>query len=127
MDDESQKKKMGDKIYRIRKMAGLSQEEFAEKIGVTRQTVSNWELGEKLPRSDKIKKICDFMEIKYEEFIEDSDEEKLGKKICESKKRKLEEKELKKAREKRDKLFFTAIMISLLSCVFINLMIYFKI
>ena len=36
---------LADKIITLRKKAGWSQEELAEKVYVTRQTVSNWETG----------------------------------------------------------------------------------
>ena len=37
---------LGNNIQTLRKKKGLSQEKLAEKINVTRQTISNWELGE---------------------------------------------------------------------------------
>ena len=40
---------LGKKILELRKKKGLSQEELGEKINVTRQTISNWELGETSP------------------------------------------------------------------------------
>ena len=36
---------LGDSIINIRKQNNLTQEEFAEKLGVTRQAVSRWEMG----------------------------------------------------------------------------------
>ena len=39
----------GNKIMKLRKQLGLSQEELAEKLGVARQTISKWELGETAP------------------------------------------------------------------------------
>lgn len=36
---------LGNNIQTLRKRKGLSQEKLAEKINVTRQTISNWELG----------------------------------------------------------------------------------
>ena len=35
---------IGEKIFKLRKDQKLSQEQLAEKVGVTRQTISNWEL-----------------------------------------------------------------------------------
>ena len=42
---------LGNKILEYRKRNGLSQEQLADKINVTRQTISNWELGETQPNS----------------------------------------------------------------------------
>ncbi len=36
--------KLGEKILKLRKTNGLTQEELAEKVDVSRQTISNWEL-----------------------------------------------------------------------------------
>ena len=45
---------LGDNIYKLRKEKGLSQEKLAEKINVTRQTISNWELGETSPNPEQL-------------------------------------------------------------------------
>ena len=42
------------KLQELRKAAGLSQEELAEKLGVSRQSVSKWELGQAYPETEKI-------------------------------------------------------------------------
>ena len=42
-------------IYELRRKNGLSQEELAEKIFVTRQAVSRWETGETIPNIDTLK------------------------------------------------------------------------
>ena len=46
--------KLHDKIYRHRKQLGLSQEELAERLGVSRQAVSKWELGSSLPELETV-------------------------------------------------------------------------
>lgn len=46
--------KFGDKLIRLRKKNGLSQEELAEKLGVSRQSVSKWESNNTYPETDKI-------------------------------------------------------------------------
>ena len=40
---------LGKQVYELRKKANLSQEQLAEKVGVSRQTISKWELGETVP------------------------------------------------------------------------------
>ncbi len=45
---------ISEKILKLRKDKGLSQEAFAEALGVSRQSVSKWESGDVLPDSDKI-------------------------------------------------------------------------
>ncbi len=45
---------LGNNIYNLRKEKGLSQEKLAEKIKVTRQTISNWELGETAPNPGQL-------------------------------------------------------------------------
>ena len=46
---------LGKQIYELRKKANLSQEQLAEKVGVSRQTISKWELGETAPDLSKHK------------------------------------------------------------------------
>lgn len=43
-----------EKIYQLRKSRGMSQEELAEKVGVTRQAVSKWEMGTSVPELDTL-------------------------------------------------------------------------
>lgn len=45
---------LANKIYELRKAAGLSQEQLAEQLDVSRQSVSKWEAGQALPEIDKI-------------------------------------------------------------------------
>ena len=40
---------LGDNLYKARKKSGMSQEEVAEQLGVSRQTISKWELDETIP------------------------------------------------------------------------------
>ena len=45
---------LADKIIKLRKKNGMSQEELAEKINVSRQSVSKWEGAQSIPDLDKI-------------------------------------------------------------------------
>lgn len=44
----------GEKIYQLRKKVGISQEELAQQVGVSRQAISKWERDEAIPDADKI-------------------------------------------------------------------------
>ena len=46
---------LGEKIYNLRKKQNLSQEQLSELINVTRQTISNWELGNSSPNPEQLK------------------------------------------------------------------------
>ena len=74
--------KINEKIYSLRKQAGLSQEELADKLNVSRQTVSKWELGDSTPDFDKIVPLCNIFGITTEELLRDK---KLDKDIDEDK------------------------------------------
>jgi len=43
-----------EKLFELRKVKGLSQEELAEKVDVSRQTVSKWEMGQSTPEMEKL-------------------------------------------------------------------------
>lgn len=60
---------LGQRILELRKMKGLSQEEVADKLDVTRQTVSKWETDQSTPDLDKIIPICDLFEISSDELL----------------------------------------------------------
>lgn len=60
---------IGQKIQHCRKRLGLSQGELAEKIDVSRQTVSKWELDETLPDTGNILKLCTLFELQTEQLL----------------------------------------------------------
>ncbi len=55
--------KIADRIQRLRKMKGISQEELAEKMGVSRQAVSKWESEQSIPDLDKIIVMSEYFEV----------------------------------------------------------------
>lgn len=61
---------LGNKINDIRKASGLTQEEFAQKLFVTRQAVSRWENGETTPTLDTLKTICGLFKTDANAFFE---------------------------------------------------------
>lgn len=63
--------KFGDKLLGLRKKNGLSQEELAEKLGVSRQSVSKWESNNAYPETDKIVQICNLFSCTMDDLIND--------------------------------------------------------
>lgn len=61
---------VGNRIYELRKNEKLSQEKLAEKIGVTRQTISNWELNESSPDLKQAKELSSVFNISLDELVE---------------------------------------------------------
>ena len=59
---------IGKKIIDLRKKNGLSQEELAEKVGVARQTISKWELGETSPDLKQAKELSKIFNISLDEL-----------------------------------------------------------
>lgn len=61
--------KFGDNLRTIRKAKKISQEELAEKIGVSRQSVSKWECAEAYPEMDNILKLCKIFHCKINDLV----------------------------------------------------------
>ena len=64
--------KLHEKIFNQRKLKGLSQEELAEKVGVSRQAVSKWETGEAQPEITKLKALADVFGVTTDFLLDDS-------------------------------------------------------
>ena len=67
--------KLGAKIAEKRKSLGMTQIEFAEKMCVTRQTVSRWEAGTAMPDIDKIGEIADSLGVSCDYLLKDEADE----------------------------------------------------
>lgn len=60
----------GNNLQYLRRMhGGMTQEKLAERMGVSRQTVSKWESDESLPEISKLIELCDFFSCKLDELI----------------------------------------------------------
>lgn len=66
---------LADKIINLRKKNGWSQEELAEKLGVTRQSVSKYESAQSIPDLDKILKLSEIFGVTTDYLIKDELEE----------------------------------------------------
>ena len=63
--------KFEEKLIKLRKEKLLSQEELGEKLDVTRQTISKWELGQSKPDMDKMKDMSNLFGVSLEELTND--------------------------------------------------------
>ena len=64
--------KLSENLKRIRKDNNLSQEQLAEKLGVSRQAVSKWESGQSYPEMDKVLLICKLFNYNLDELMNEN-------------------------------------------------------
>ena len=77
---------LGEKIYRLRTDRNLTQEQLAEKLGVTRQSISKWEGDLVKPEIEKLKAMAKLFEVSLDDLISDeaSDDKDKEKTMAES-------------------------------------------
>ncbi len=78
--------KLGEKILKLRKKQGLSQEQLGEMIDVTRQTISNWELGETNPNPEQLKKLSQVLNVSIDELLDNDLKEMVFDKVTNTEK-----------------------------------------
>lgn len=61
---------LGNSLFQARKKSGLSQEDVAEKLGVSRQTVSKWETDETIPDIRQSKRMAVLYNVSLDELID---------------------------------------------------------
>ncbi len=61
----------GEKIMRLRSQAGISQEQLADALSVSRQSVSKWEMDQAEPRMKKLLQLCDMFKISADDLLRD--------------------------------------------------------
>ncbi len=65
---------LGNKISALRSAAQISQEDLAEKLGVSRQSVSKWEMDQAIPQIDKVLLLCELFSVSCDALLrEDAD------------------------------------------------------
>ncbi len=62
---------IGEKILKFRTAANISQEQLAEKISVSRQSISKWEMGQALPQIDNVLQLCELFGVSTDELLQD--------------------------------------------------------
>lgn len=107
---------LGERLFELRKAKSLTQDEVAEKLNVTRQTVSKWETNQSTPDFDKIVPISELFEIGIEELLTGKVKEEKQEKKEEIKEKVPTKQEVK---EKSAKVVSGSIFIYILSVAFI--------
>ena len=64
-----------EKLIKLRKERGLSQEELGAAVGVSRQTISKWELAQSYPDFQKLVLLSDYFKISLDTLVKDIDVE----------------------------------------------------
>ena len=67
-----------EKIYALRKRSGLSQEQLAEELKVSRQAISKWESGQSVPESDKLVAVSRYFNVSLDFLMKDEEERDPG-------------------------------------------------
>nr|WP_042274563.1 helix-turn-helix transcriptional regulator [[Clostridium] dakarense] len=63
---------LGERLLDLRKKSGLSQEEVAEKLNVSRQTVSKWETDQTVPELTKAKLLSQLYNVSYDYLVSEN-------------------------------------------------------
>lgn len=64
--------KLHEKLYHLRKQKGLTQAELAEQLEVSRQSVSNWEVGTVVPSTKRLKDLSHLYEVPLDYLLDES-------------------------------------------------------
>ena len=67
-----------DNLVHLRKLNRMTQEDVAEKVGVTRQAIAKWEAGETVPDLDKCRLLADVFGVSLDDLANYKAEENLG-------------------------------------------------
>ncbi len=67
-----------DNLVRMRKIMQMTQEDIAEKLGVTRQSVAKWEAGDSIPDLDKCKQLADIFGVSLDDLANYEPDDNLG-------------------------------------------------
>ena len=65
---------LGKKIFTLRTAARISQEMLAEKLDVSRQSVSKWEMDQAVPQIDKVLLLCDLFSVSCDTLLREDAE-----------------------------------------------------
>lgn len=75
---------LSEKLYTLRKKSGLSQEQLAEQLGVSRQAISKWESGQSVPESDKLVVISNYFKVSLDYLLKEDDKQQVISAVSQS-------------------------------------------
>jgi transcriptional regulator with XRE-family HTH domain len=75
---EEQQMDISEKILQLRKAKGFTQEELAEKLNVSRQSVSKWESGQSVPELEKLVTLCEVFQVSADYLLKPSELDQLS-------------------------------------------------
>lgn len=81
---------IGQRMRALRQGAGLTQDELAERLYVSRQTISNWETGKSYPDVESVSLACDLFDVSADALLK-GDIMEMGKRVSEEDRRRLRE------------------------------------
>ena len=62
---------LSEKLYALRKKSGLSQEQLAERLNVSRQAISKWESGVSIPETEKLIAISAYFKVSLDYLVKE--------------------------------------------------------
>lgn len=68
---------LSEKILKMRKINGFSQDELADKLGITRQSISKWESGQATPELDKILALSEIFDVSTDYLLQPNETDDL--------------------------------------------------
>ena len=104
--------KFEEKLTALRKKGGMSQEELADRLGVSRQAVSRWELGATLPDAPNLLKLSDLFGVSIDWLLRENDESETGRPPVQEARREITE------REQRNRKLYLVASISFVVAAF---------
>lgn len=72
---------LGEKLKKLRKARGLSQEQLADQLNVSRQAISKWELGESTPDTDNLVALSDYYGVSFDYLLRDQEVPEVSEKV----------------------------------------------
>ncbi len=72
---------LGSNIFKLRKKLQISQEKLGELVGVTRQTISNWELGETIPDAKQLLMLSKVLQTSIDVLVDNDIQDLLQQKV----------------------------------------------